>query len=116
MLAVSAGLSAAFSTGFSAADFSKAAFSERAFSEAAFSEAAFSEATFSDAVFSDAVFSEMAFSEMPLALTPARGRLATSEASAGFKSPLALSFFGLADEDAPAAGASVAGLATMLWL
>src|SRR5450755_1512506 len=99
MLAVSAGLSADFSVGFSAAGFSRAAFSEAAFSEAAFSEA---------------VFSEIAFSEIPLALTPASGRWETSEeVSAGFESAFAVTFLGLTDDTAAAAGASDAGLATM---
>src|SRR5450631_4029433 len=104
MLAVSAGLSADFSVGFSAAGFSRAAFSE----------AAFSEATFSEAAFSEAVFSEIAFSEIPLALTPASGRWETSEeVSAGFESAFAVTFLGLTDDTAAAAGASDAGLATM---
>src|ERR1700677_2135620 len=99
MLAVSAGLSAGFSRAFSAADFSKAALSEAAFSEAAFPEAA---------------FSEIAFSEIPFALTPASGRLATSEeVSDGFESAFAVAFFGLASDIAAAAGESGAGLAVM---
>jgi hypothetical protein len=104
MLAVSVGLSADFSAAFSATDLSEAAFSAAAFSEAAFSEAAFSEATFSD----------IAFSEMPFALTPASGRLARSEeVSDGFESALGVTFFGLAEDSAAAAGASGAGLAVM---
>ena len=110
MLAVSAGLSADFSVGFSAAGFSREAFSEAAFSEATFSEATFSEAAFSEAAFSEAAFSEIAFSEIPLALTPASG---TWEISAGFELAFAVTFLGLTDDTAAAAGASDAGLATM---
>src|ERR1700722_92823 len=114
MLAVSAGLSADFSVGFSAAGFSREAFSVAAFSEAAFSAATFAAAAFSEAAFSDAAFSEIAFSEIPLALTPASGRLERSEeVSAGFESAFAVTFLGLTDDTAAAAGASDAGLAVM---
>jgi hypothetical protein len=88
MLAVSAGLSADFSAGFSAT-----------------------------AGFSTTVCSSMAFSEMPLALTPGSGILpAFADAAEGFASafaPALLSgFFGSAEETAAAAGAS-AGLVAM---
>jgi hypothetical protein len=90
VLAVSAGLSADFSAGFS-----------------------------TTIGFSAAVFSIMAFSEMPLALIPGSGRLATSaEVSGALLPALAASGAGLASAcgwavETAAGGAFVPGLVAM---
>src|SRR2546430_16858019 len=81
MLAVSAGLSADFSAGFS-----------------------------TTVGFSAAVFSITAFSEMPLALIPGSGRLATSaEVSGALLPAFAASGAGLASDCGSAVGTAAAG-------
>jgi hypothetical protein len=123
--AVSAGLSADFTSDLGSTDLASADLvSALASAFASVFASAFSWAFSTTADRSAAFFSMMAFSEIPLALTPAAGRLLTlAVVSAGLASDLASALpspLGLAVDaavalavDAAAAGASALGLVTM---